>query len=189
MVAPTKPKSKPGSSRRRDAKPAAKPRSARGGVAAAGRNVAAAGDRIVRTLLAPLNAVLLTPKQIGDVLEDAVERGRMTRRDAQETIQSLLDKGTRQTESLRSDVERLVGRSGADLGKGAGRAGGARKRGGRQKSAAEQLPIVGYDELSATRVQDKLDGLTPAELRKLRDYERRHANRKTVLDAIGRKLR
>jgi hypothetical protein len=38
-------------------------------------------------------------------------------------------------------------------------------------------------------VQERLDGLTPAELRRLRDYEVRHANRKTVLDRIDRKLR
>jgi hypothetical protein len=38
-------------------------------------------------------------------------------------------------------------------------------------------------------VQDRLEGLTAADLRKLRDYERRHANRKTVLDRIERKLR
>ena len=31
--------------------------------------------------------------------------------------------------------------------------------------------------------------LTRAELRKLRDYEQRNANRKTVLDRIDRKLR
>ena len=51
------------------------------------------------------------------------------------------------------------------------------------------LPIAGYDDLSAAQVQDRLDGLTPAELRRLRDYEQRHANRKTVLDRIDRKLR
>ena len=49
--------------------------------------------------------------------------------------------------------------------------------------------IANYDELSAPKVQDRLDGLTPAELRKLRDYEQRHANRKTVLDRIERRLR
>jgi hypothetical protein len=51
------------------------------------------------------------------------------------------------------------------------------------------LPIAGYDELSAAQVQERLEGLTPAELRKLHDYEQRHANRKTVLDRIERRLR
>jgi hypothetical protein len=55
--------------------------------------------------------------------------------------------------------------------------------------AERGLPIAGYDELSAAQVQDRLDGLTPAELRRVREYEQRHANRKTVLDRIDRKLR
>jgi polyhydroxyalkanoate synthesis regulator phasin len=50
------------------------------------------------------------------------------------------------------------------------------------------FPIVGYDDLSASQVQARLDTLTPAELRKVRDYERRHGNRKTVLNAIEQKL-
>ena len=50
---------------------------------------------------------------------------------------------------------------------------------------------VGVDSVLWTRaagVKEKLDGLTPAELRKVRDYERRNANRKTVLAAIESKL-
>ena len=37
-------------------------------------------------------------------------------------------------------------------------------------------------------MQGRLTGLTPAELRKVRDYERRHANRKTVLSSVEEKL-
>jgi hypothetical protein len=37
-------------------------------------------------------------------------------------------------------------------------------------------------------VEQRLDGLKPAELRKVRDYECRHANRKSVLEAIERAL-
>src|SRR5688572_6743856 len=137
--------------------------------------VAAARDRIVRSVLAPLNAVLLTRKAIEEVLDDAVSRGRMTRSDAQEMAQSLLSRSARATDDFLSDVERMLGRGGADL-----EAAPVSERG---------LPIAGYDDLSAAQVQDRLDGLTPAELRRLRDYEQRHANRKTVLDRIDRKLR
>ena len=137
--------------------------------------VAAARDRIVRSVLAPLNAVLLTRRHIEEVLDDAVSRGRMTRSDAQEMAQSLLSRSARATDDFLSDVERMLGRGGADL-----EAAPVSERG---------LPIAGYDDLSAAQVQDRLDGLTPAELRRLRDYEQRHANRKTVLDRIDRKLR
>jgi polyhydroxyalkanoate synthesis regulator phasin len=137
--------------------------------------VAAARDRIVRSVLAPLNAVLLTRRHIEEVLDDAVSRGRMTRSDAQEMAQSLLSRSARATDDFLSDVERMLGGGGADL-----EATPVSERG---------LPIAGYDDLSAAQVQDRLDGLTPAELRRLRDYEQRHANRKTVLDRIDRKLR
>lgn len=50
------------------------------------------------------------------------------------------------------------------------------------------FPITGYDGLTAAQVQDRLDTLNAAELRKVRDHERRHANRKTVLAAIESKL-
>ena len=50
------------------------------------------------------------------------------------------------------------------------------------------FPITGYDDLTVAQVQGRLTGLSPAELRKVRDYERRNANRKTVLNAIESKL-
>ena len=136
--------------------------------------VATARGRLVRGVLSPLNAVFLTRKHIEEVVDDAVVRGRMTRSDAQEMIQSLLSRSARATDDFLADLERMLG-GGADS----------------LPAPAERrsLPIAGYDELSAAQVQDKLDGLTPAELRKLRDYEARHANRKTVLDRIERKLR
>lgn len=136
--------------------------------------VAAARDRIVRGVLAPLNAVLLTRRHIEEVLDDAVERGRMTRSDAQEMAQSLLSRSARATDDFLADVERMLGRRGDEL----------------EEAPAERgLPIAGYDDLSAAQVQDRLDVLSPAELRRVREYEQRHANRKTVLDRIDRKLR
>jgi polyhydroxyalkanoate synthesis regulator phasin len=136
--------------------------------------VAAARDRIVRSVLGPLNAVLLTRKHIEEVLDDAVSRGRMTRSDAQEMAQSLLSRSARATDDFLSDVERMLGGRGDTL---------------EEVPAQRGLPIAGYDDLSAPQVQERLDGLTPAELRRLRDHEQRHANRKTVLDRIDRKLR
>jgi polyhydroxyalkanoate synthesis regulator phasin len=141
--------------------------------AAPGR-VAAARDRLVRSVLSPLNAVLLTRRHIEEVVEDAVSRGRMTRGDAQEMVQSLLSRSARATDDFLSDLERMLGGSGDSLDRPT--------EGGAQ-------PIPGYDDLSAAQVQERLDGLTPAQLRKLRDYEARHGNRKTVLDKIDRKLR
>ena len=50
------------------------------------------------------------------------------------------------------------------------------------------FPITGYDDLTASQVQTRLGTLSPAELRKVRDHERRSAKRKTVLQAIESKL-
>jgi polyhydroxyalkanoate synthesis regulator phasin len=159
-----------GASHQRRSGRATDPRSDTG----AGR-VAAARDRFVRSVLAPLNAVLLTRRHIEEVLDDAVQRGRMTRSDAQEMAQSLLSRSARATDDFLSELERMLGRRGDSL---------------EEAPIAERgLPIAGYDDLSAAQVQERLDGLTPAELRRLRDYEQRHANRKTVLDRIDRKLR
>ena len=43
-------------------------------------------------------------------------------------------------------------------------------------------------KLDTDRVTERLSDLTPAQLRKVRDYERRNANRKSVLSAIERAL-
>jgi len=54
--------------------------------------------------------------------------------------------------------------------------------------AGQSFPILGYDELTAAQVQARLDDLSPPELRRVRDYERRHANRKSVLAALDKQL-
>ena len=52
-----------------------------------------------------------------------------------------------------------------------------------------QLPIENYDELNASEISAKLDGLTAAELKKVEAYEKRNKNRETVLEQIGRKIK
>jgi polyhydroxyalkanoate synthesis regulator phasin len=148
-------------------------------------------DLVVRSALAPLNVVLLTRRHIEEVVEDAVSRGRMTRDDAQQMIQSLLQRGAKQTDDLLKDMERLLSRSrledAAPQAATASRESTAHQP--RTRRSTSSLPISDYDELSAAQVQERIGGLSPPELRRLRSYERRHANRKTVLDAIERKLR
>ncbi len=59
----------------------------------------------------------------------------------------------------------------------------------RAAGVGSSFPISGYDELTVAEIKVRLDSLKPAELRKVRDYERRHANRKGVLNAIESKLK
>jgi hypothetical protein len=125
----------------------------------------------------------------------------------------LLDKGRKQTNDVLKDLESLLGKgreeisgrtSGARKAVGAarGQASGARSRAvraaagplaqaDRARRAAgigPNFPIIAYDDLTADQVVGRLTDLTPAELRKVRDYERRNANRKTVLNSIESKL-
>ena len=58
----------------------------------------------------------------------------------------------------------------------------------RSVGVGPSFPILGYDDLSAGQVEERLSGLSSADLRKVRDYERRHANRKSVLAAVERSL-
>src|ERR671910_894642 len=52
-----------------------------------------------------------------------------------------------------------------------------------------QFPIEGYDELTVEEVSARLDGLSPEELREVRDYEERTKNRDTILEQLDRRIR
>ncbi len=128
----------------------------------------------LRRLLNPLDAFVLTRDRVQEVLDDAVDRGRLTRDDASELLQEIMRRGRTQTEELlgapAERVRREVDRARRVTGLGA------------------SFPISGYDDLTAAQVTERLSDLSPPELRKVRDYERRNANRKSVLAAIERKL-
>ena len=169
-----------------------------------GKSVADFRDALTERLVEPLNLVMLTRDRIEETVEEAVTRGSMTRDAAQDLITGLLERGRRQTTDVLSDLEQLLGRSrGSDV------AARARKQVGeataRAREAGDQVlaqadrarrvagvgpsfPIIGYDDLTVGQVQTRIDSLTPAELRKVRDYERRNANRKSVLAAVESKL-
>jgi hypothetical protein len=49
-------------------------------------------------------------------------------------------------------------------------------------------PIANYDELTVARVLPLLNGLSRAQLWQAHEYERRHANRIAVVEAIERAL-
>jgi hypothetical protein len=109
----------------------------------------------------------------------------MTRQDASDLTSELLSRGRRQTDDLLAELESLLGRA---LGKPADRVVREVDRARRVAGIGPSFPIIGYDDLTAAQVQDRLGELSPPELRKVRDYERRNANRKSVLGAIEQKL-
>jgi polyhydroxyalkanoate synthesis regulator phasin len=129
--------------------------------------------------------VMLTRERIEEVLADAVERGQITARDAQGLGSSLLQRGRKETNDVLKDLEQLLGRGRDEIEDATSR---VSRRAARAAGLGSSFPISGYDELNVGQVRARLAGLTPAELRKVRDYERRNASRKTVLAAIEAKL-
>ena len=104
----------------------------------------------------------ITRERLQDTLDDAVRRGRMTRDDASDLL----------AEILRRAVS------------APGRHGPACDRHRRRRLPDRRLrrPHGGPGRHRSSASS------TPPELRKVRDYERRNANRKTVLAAVDTKL-
>jgi hypothetical protein len=154
------------------------------------RKSSASSESSAVTLLDTLTrGIFLTRERISDTLEDAVRRGRITRDDAEELTASLVGLGRRQAQEIVSELESVLGRG---RRRTAERTDAIVRRVDRVRRTAgvgPTFPILGYDDLTAAQVADRLSDLTPAQLRKVRDHERRNANRKSVLTAIERALR
>ena len=58
----------------------------------------------------------------------------------------------------------------------------------RRRARIPGFPISAYDQLSIRQIDRRLTQLTQAELRRVRDYERKNKARKGVLRAVDRKL-
>jgi polyhydroxyalkanoate synthesis regulator phasin len=182
-----------------------------------GKAVAEFRQALTTNLIRPLEMVMISRQRIEDALDEVVKRGRMTRDDASQLGQALFTVGRQQTDDVMQDLEQLLGRGRSRLELRTGEvrdrsveaARGARKSVGQAAGAARKaadplllradrarraagvgpsFPISGYDDLTAAQIQTRLESLTPAELRKVRDYERRRGNRKSVLDAIEAQL-
>jgi uncharacterized small protein (DUF1192 family) len=56
----------------------------------------------------------------------------------------------------------------------------------REKSLA--TPLNEYAELSVGEIQRRIQGLADAEVERVREYESRHKSRKTLLEALEKRL-
>ena len=102
---------------------------------------------------------MLTGDRIQEVVDDAVKRGRMTRSDAEDLVQRLIALGRKQTEDLIGDIEQLLGRGASTGGDRVLRHVDKVRR----AVGIGSFPILGYDDLSAAQVSDRLTDLTPAQ--------------------------
>jgi polyhydroxyalkanoate synthesis regulator phasin len=179
---------------------------------AAGRSdksVQAFRDALERSRSALESNVTLSRERIEEVVDDAVERGRMTRGDANELVFNLLSRGREITDELISELERLLDQlrkevdTRADTARRqatrtAGRVGrSVRDAADRPLAEADKLrrraggpggPITGYDQLTAAQIKSRLPDLDPAQLRGVRAQENRGKARKGILAEIDRRL-
>jgi polyhydroxyalkanoate synthesis regulator phasin len=150
-------------------------------------------------------SVTISRDRLQEVVDDAVRRGRMTRGDAEEMVGRLVTRGRDQAEDLLAQLERVLsqvreapGRARQEVG---GRAEQARKRAVgaverplagayrvRRAPRVPGFPITAYDQLSIRQIDRRLQELSRAELRRVREYERRNKARKGLLRALDRKL-
>jgi hypothetical protein len=187
----SKPAAKRSAARKPTAKRATTSRASTPGAAAT--SAPASREDAVRANLTALRdmlrkGVVLTAEGVKATLDDAVERGRITRKDATELSHSLLSAGRSQAEGFRSDLEQLLGHGRDRAALSSDRVLQEVDRARRRVGVGPSFPITLYDELNASQIVSRLKDLTPAQLRKVRDHEKRHDNRKSVLSAIEKQL-
>jgi hypothetical protein len=140
---------------------------------------------------------MLTRDRVQETLDEAASRGRVTRKDANDLVSELVRRGRQERTDLLADLEQLVGRGRGQLETATRRArkadpvdrivrGADRAR--RVVGVGPSFPILGYDDLNAGQIQSRLSELKKPELRKVLTYERRNADRKTVVDALEKAI-
>ncbi|HWE10582.1 MAG TPA: hypothetical protein VG325_14615 [Solirubrobacteraceae bacterium] len=154
-------------------------------------------EQLVRGVIHPRDLVMLTRERIQETLDEAASRGRVTRKDANDLVAELVRRGRTERDDLRGELETLFGRGRGQLESASRRArssepvdrvvrGADRAR--RTVGVGPSFPILAYDDLNASQVQGRLKELKRPELRKVLNYERKHANRKSVVGAIEKSL-
>ena len=149
--------------------------------------------------------ITISRERLQEVVDDAVRRGRMTRGDAEEMMGRLVTRGRDQAEDLLSQLEGVLAQVREAPGRAKQQAGDravrARKRAvkavdkplagaDRVRRAARipGFPITAYDQLTIRQIDRRMQELSRAELRRVRDYERRNKGRKSLLRSLDRKL-
>jgi polyhydroxyalkanoate synthesis regulator phasin len=198
-------------SKRSTASSAAKGRSSRSAPAAgrSDKSVQAFREALERSRSALESNVTLSRERIEEVVDDAVERGRITRGDANELVFNLLSRGREVTDELISELEKLIEqlrkevdtrtdsarRQATRTAERVGRS--VRDAADRPLAEADKLrrragapggPITGYDQLTAAQIKSRLPDLDPAGLRKVRTQEKAGKARRGILTEIDRRL-
>jgi polyhydroxyalkanoate synthesis regulator phasin len=173
---------------------AAKPAKAAGVEA---KTVAEFREALRTNLIKPGGMVLLTRDRIEEALHKS---GKLSAKEARGIAGDLVKRGRKETDDVLKDLENLLDKGRRDVSKRASKARGRAvhaaapaiaqaDKARRAAGVGSKFPISLYDDLKVGEIKTRLGDLSAAELRKVRDYERRHANRKGVLSAIESKLK
>jgi hypothetical protein len=60
---------------------------------------------------------------------------------------------------------------------------------GASEKAREDLPVRSYNDLTVAEAKKKLNGLSQGELKRIRTYEKKHQNRKTLVEWLDRMIK
>ena len=154
-------------------------------------------EALRKNLSKPTGMVLLTRDRIEEALHKS---GKLSAKDARGIAGDLVKRGRKETDDVLKDLESLMDKGRRDISQRAGKARGRAvhaaspaiaqaDKARRAAGVGSNFPISLYDELKVGDIKSRLGDLSAPELRKVRDYERRHANRKGVLKAIESKLK
>ena len=158
------------------------------GAELSGKTPSEVREALDQGVIAPLDLVMLTRERIEETFSEAVARGRITAEDARQLAQGLIERGQQQTSDVLRDLEQLLDRGRKRAATAADPVIAQADRARRAAGVGPSFPILSYDDLTVAQVQSRLGTLSPPDLRKVRAYERKHANRKSVLSAVETKL-
>lgn len=161
--------------------------------ASGGDGITSVAEQLAKGTIKPQDLVMLTRDRIRETLDDAASRGRVTRKDADDLVAELVRRGRSQSDDFRSEIEGLLGRVETATKRARGskpvdRLVRGADRARRAAGVGPSFPIMDYDNLNAAQVQARLKDLAKPERRKVLTYERKHANRKTIVAAIEKSL-
>jgi polyhydroxyalkanoate synthesis regulator phasin len=160
---------------------------------ASGGGVLSVAEQLAQGAIKPRDVVMLTRGHIQEALDDAASRGRVTRKDANDLVSELVRRGRGGGTDLVKEIESLLSKAGAATKRARGsdpvdRIVRGADRARRAAGVGPTFPILGYDDLNAAQVQTRIKDLKKPELRKVLTYERKNANRKSVVGALEKSL-
>ena len=160
---------------------------------ASGGRVRSVAEQLAQGTVKPRDVLMLTRSHIQEALDDAAARGRVTRKDANDLVADLVRRGKGGRNDIVKEIEGLLGKAGAATKRARGSESVDRivrgaDRARRAAGVGPTFPIIGYDDLNAAQVQSRIKDLKKPELRKVLTYERKNANRKSVVGALEKSL-